>query len=342
MVMAILAAVIISLLLILHELGHFALARATGIKIIEFGVGFGPELFHFKMGDTTYVLRGIPFGAYVRPVGMEPNENEGGIREDSFFSKTVGQRALFVLGGPAVNFGLALVLFAIALAVFGALLPTLTVGEVLPNYPAEAAGVKPGDVLVSVDQVALTGWQDLTGYVRARPGKPLTLTVRRGERLLQFGMTVALDQSTGSGMIGISPEFTRVKLEPAAALKEGVVQTWSVISALVHGLLLMLARKVKPDLLGPVSMGQIVVEATRAGTESLAYTVGALSAGLGFSQLLPIPGLDGGRLLFLAVEWVLGRPIDPKKENLIHLAGILGLLFLGVIIFVRDLQRLGM
>ncbi|HHV78093.1 MAG TPA: site-2 protease family protein [Firmicutes bacterium] len=340
MPLVIMAAVLISLLLILHELGHFIMARAGGIGIVEFGVGFGPEVIQHKVGQTNYVLRAIPFGAYVRPVGMDPNEPAPG--KSSYFSKTVGQRALFVLGGPAVNIALAVVLFSVALAVFGGLKPTLTVAQVLPGYPAEKAGVKPGDVLVSVDQTQLRDWNELTSYVRARPHKALGLTVRRGDRLIHFNLAVGVDQASGSGVIGVSPEFVRISFGLPAALKEGIRQSWSVISALIRGLLLMIARKVKPDLIGPVGIGQIVVEATRAGAESLIYTIGAISMSLGFTNLLPIPGLDGSRLLFLAVEWIMGRPIDPKKENAVHLVGLIGLLFLGAIIFVRDIQRLGM
>lgn len=336
----ILAVAVISGLLVLHELGHFWMARAVGIEILEFGVGFGPELASYRRGSTRYVLRVVPFGAYVKPLGMDPGE--GVLTENAYLAKPVGQRALFVLGGPAVNILLAVVLFSLAFGVFGGVEPTLTVALVMQGLPAEKAGVQPGDVVLSVNGVRLTSWSDLTNYVRARPGKDITLTCKRGDNVLQFRMVASVEPSSGVGVIGVVPQLQRVRYGLFGSVAEGVRQTWEVIWALIRGLLLTMARKVKPDIVGPVGIGQIVVEASRAGTESLAFTVGAISASLGFTNLLPIPAIDGSRLLFLAVEWLIGRPVDPRKENMVHLVGLVALMLLGAVLLVRDIQRLGM
>ncbi|MGB9866922.1 MAG: M50 family metallopeptidase [Bacillota bacterium] len=331
---------VISSLLVLHELGHFLMAMLVGIEILEFGVGFGPELVSYRGKHTRYVLRLVPFGAYVKPLGMDPGE--GALKESAYWAKPVGQRALFVLGGPAVNMLLAVLVFSWAFGVFGRVEPTLQVNEVMQGLPAERAGVQPGDWVVAIDGLKLNAWDDLVSYVRARPGKALTLTCKRGDQVFELDMVAAVDPSSGVGIIGLVPQVQRVRFGLLGALIAGAKQTWDVTYALFHGLLLTLARKVKPDIVGPVGIGQIVAEASRAGAESLAFTVGALSASLGFSNLLPIPAIDGSRLLFLTLEWLLGRPIDPRKENMVHLVGFILLIAAGAVILVRDIERLGM
>ncbi|MEW5933294.1 MAG: M50 family metallopeptidase [Bacillota bacterium] len=333
------AVLVLGLLVVVHEAGHFLAARRAGVKVHEFTIGFGPALYRRRFGDTYYALRLIPWGAGVRIAGMEPGELDD---PEGFARRPVRTRAGVILAGPLMNLLLAVVLFTLLFGVLGISRATLTVAQVLPGHPAEKAGLQPGDRIVEVDGRPVASWSQVAMAVQASPGRPLILTVERdGTRRQVVVEPEPSPADARTGFIGLAPraEFRREPLP--VALWSGVRETYRVTVLLVRGLLLAIAGRVEARLMGPVGIGELIGQVARTGLRELMYLTGVLSANLALFNLLPIPALDGSRLVFLGVEAARGRPVDPARENLIHLVGFALLMILFLVITYMDLARLG-
>lgn len=321
-----------------HELGHFLIARRAGVRVHAFALGFGPRLFGWQRGGTTYALNLLPLGGFVRMEG----EDDARTGADSFRSKSVGARAGIVAAGPVMNLLLAVVILTIAAATGG--VPTgasTRVGTVEPGWPAQAAGFRPGDVIVSIDGVAMTGGDQVIDTIHKSAGRSLTLIVRRGTEEISFTVTPRLDEARGVGRIGFSPEPTWSRLHPAQALGWGFERTGQFILMLGEAVgRLIREGKFFDSLGGPVAAGNILVQAAATGAQTFLHMAAFLSVIIGVFNLLPIPALDGGRLAFLAVEAVRRRPLDPRREGLVHMVGFALLLLLLVGLTLRDVRRL--
>lgn len=330
---------VFGLLVFIHELGHFLLAKKVGIRVDEFALGFGPVLGSVKRGETLYAVRLFPLGGYVRMAGSTPQDQDDA---RGFAKRTVGQRMQVILAGPVMNFLLAVVIFAAAFATYGIVkVDGTAVGQVLSGKPAERAGLRVGDRVVAVDRVQVKGWDDLVARIQASPGRQVVFTVNRGGSTLDLTVTPEVNPDTpGKGFIGIGPSVVRQRLTPFGAVATAVGETGRMIILWVRGLTTAIFRGQTADVAGPVGITQMIGEATRAGLMNLLFLAAALSANLGLLNLLPIPALDGSRFLFLMVEKVRGKPVDPEKENFIHFIGFAFLLLLLVAITYRDIARL--
>jgi regulator of sigma E protease len=327
--------VFFSLLIVVHEFGHFLAAKLVGVRVEEFSLGMGPLLVGRRRGETFYSLRLIPLGGYNKLAGMEP-EALGDPR--GFYRKPVGQRMAIMVSGSLMNFLLAVCIYSLIFWSLGLPSNQPVIGQVLPGWPAQEAGLRPGDRIVAVNGQAVDQWQDLVGLIRRSPGAKLELTVERDGRSFAVIVVPRLDPQSQAGMIGI--EQSIVRLSWLSALGQGIRQTAIMLYLILVGLAQMFTHRAPVDLVGPVGIVQMLGEAARFGTATVMGFAAFISLNLGLINLFPIPALDGSRLLFLTVEALRGRPVDPRKEGLVHLVGFAILVATLLIVTYRDLLRI--
>ncbi|ACX51735.1 membrane-associated zinc metalloprotease [Ammonifex degensii KC4] len=338
-VLTILAVIFVfGLIIFIHEAGHFLAARLVGVGVYEFSLGFGPRLGGFKRHKTEYNLRLVPLGGYVRLVGMDPEDKE---REApySFARKPVWSRMLVILAGPFMNFFLAVLMLAIVFFWQGIPVATTRIAEVLPHYPAAAAGFKPGDRIVAIDGQPVNSWKEIAKIIGSGPSQERTITVERDGKFINLVVSPQPDE-TGKNKIGIVPVVVTEHPGLLGSLKQGVVATANMIKLIFLFLGHLLLHQAPADIGGPVRIAVETGKVAQMGLSPLLQFTAFLSINVGFFNLLPIPALDGARFLFLLWEGVTRRPLDPKKENLVHLVGFALLLFLIVVITYRDLLHL--
>ncbi|CCO09436.1 RIP metalloprotease RseP [Desulforamulus hydrothermalis] len=332
--------VVFGLLIFFHELGHFLVAKRVGILVHEFSLGFGPKIIGFHRGGTRYNLRLLPLGGFVRMAGMDPNEeaDKDIPVEQTFNHKSAMQRAAVIIAGPLMNFVLAAVLFALILMVQGVPDPSTTkVGEVLAGSPAQQAGLQIGDVIVAVNNQPVQTWDQLVAATNRTPGQPLQVKVRRDNQELNLTATAVKDKS-GQYKMGIKPALK--KMDPFSALAKGTSFTIQISGLILAFLGQMFTQQAPLDLGGPVRVVSEIGKAAEFGIFQVMQLAAFLSINLGLFNLLPIPALDGSRVLFLLWEKISGRPVEPSKESFIHLIGFGLLLLLMVVITYNDIVSL--
>lgn len=326
--------IIFGLLILVHEFGHFITAKRNDVKVDEFSLGMGPKLFDIKKGETVYTLRLLPLGGYVRMAGMEDPEDHD---PRGFNRKTVLQRMAIIFAGPFMNFVTAIILFIIAFMGVGVPSNTNIIGEVLEGQPAAEVGLQTGDRIVEINGEKITTWQDLVTIIHESPEQRIILTVSRNDQEQKVAVVPKKDAETGYGLIGIMQSWEKKGLVSATVL--GLQQTYDFTKLLIVSIIQMITGAIKPELAGPVGVVSMVGEVSQFGLGSLMTFAGILSINLGLINLFPIPALDGSRLVFLGLEGLRGRPVDPEKENFIHLVGFVLLMALMVVITYQDILR---
>ena len=339
---------VLSVLMIAHELGHFVSAKLAKIRVEEFGFGFPPKLFRIaKRGDTEYTINAIPFGAFVKMAG----ENEADV-ENGFTDKPKRTRLIVLAAGSIMNLLVAVLFFALAF-ISGS--PTAVetkhavVLKVEDGSPAQAAGLQVGDVIVQADGVELESAAQLSKYVVEKAGQQVTLTIRRGEGYSQV-RAVPRQPVPNQGALGISisEETTKVTLiysPPLKALYLGAKEVVDTIGFTLSLPALLIRQGLSPELarpVGPVGIFQITGSAATQTAETgwwypILRLVGVLGVALGITNLLPLPALDGGRILFILVEAIRGKRVDPKKEGLVHWIGLMMLVVFMIFITYQDI-----
>lgn len=344
--------VVLGLLVFIHELGHFAVAKAVGVKVYEFSIGFGPKIFGFSSGDTRYNIRVVPLGGFVRMAGMDKKDDEAeaveGQEEEvldpkkSFANKTILQRIAVIAAGPIMNFILAALLISSIFVVSG--IPELTtkIGEVLKGEPAAIAGLRAGDKIVAIDTQQISNWEDVVKLIHQNPKKTLEFRVERAGTSIVLAVPTKQDASSGAGFIGIKPaEPQMVHKGVLPSLGLGAVYTVKVTGLIASFVGQMITRELPTEQLGgPVRITMEIGKAAKSGLINVIQLAAILSINLGLFNLFPIPALDGSRILFLLWEAVRGKPVDPAKENLVHLVGFALLLLLMVFVTFNDISQL--
>ena len=320
-----------------HELGHFLVAKRVGIGVMEFAIGFGPKLVGFQSGETAYSLRVFPLGGFVRLVGEDPDEIE---EEGSFQQQSVWKRCAVIAAGPLMNFVLSILLFS--MIYFGYLgVPvagTTQIGEVLQGGRAQDVGLMPGDEITAIAGESVENWNELVAIIHAHPEQEIEINFERNGEARAVRVTPTRDQVTGEGRIGIQQQTRLYSFFPSIRL--GVAHTLMFLRFIATSIYQMVTGRVAPDVVGPVGIIQIVGEVARTGVVNLLSLAAIISLNLGFLNLLPIPALDGSRLMFLVIEGLRGRPVDPQKESFVHFIGFTVLILLMILIAYRDLARL--
>lgn len=340
MVTFIASVVVFGVLIFIHELGHFLVAKLVGIRVHEFSLGFGPKLVCYPRGETSYNLRLFPLGGFVRMAGMDPGEEEEEVDDSRLFNKkTVGQRIAVIVAGPLMNFFLAILLLAVIFAAQGVPGPSTTINNVLPDYPASAAGIRAGDTIRAVNGVPVNTWTELVAQINTRPEQKITVTVMRDGREEEISVRTIQDEN-GQGKIGIIPANSYQKVNILAAAGAGVEWTVKLTFLILDFVSKMLFGQAPAELGGPVRVVAEIGKAAEVGIYLLVELAAFLSINLGLFNLFPIPALDGSRILFLTWEKVRGRPVDPVKENFIHLVGFGLLLLFMVVVTYNDILQI--
>ena len=440
--------VVLGVLIVVHELGHFFMARLAGVGVERFSIGFGPVLWRFRGKETEYCVSAIPMGGYVKMMGDDENPLEGGKGaaidpRKAFNGKSLGARFLIVFAGPAMNFVLAVVIAALMFMLVGRpvapaqvgrvtdggpaaqaglqtgdriisidgaavpywedvarvvqaagpralkmvvqgpageravdLTPTqakrrdlfgdeqsvweigaspyipATIGDTVAGDPAAQAGLKPGDTVTALEGQAVTSWDDLAEKIHQRAGQPTRLQVKRGGETLAITVTPKKGKIPGpdgkeveAGLVGIRPGGTTlmVRSNPATAVWEGVVWAGDVTAKTAIGLYKWASRQIPSNSIGgPIQIATMAGEQAKQGISSLALFTAVISVNLVLLNLLPVPMLDGGHLLFFACEAVLGRPLSVRKREVAQQVGFALLMLLMVFAFYNDFKRIGL
>ena len=440
--------VVLGVLILVHEFGHFLVARLSGVGVERFSIGFGPVLARFRGKETEYCLSLFPLGGYVKMMGDDENPLEGGRSgsldpKRAFNGKPLAVRFLIVFAGPAMNFVLAAVIFALVFMILGrpvapavvgrvadggpsaqaglktgdrivavdgrrveywedvlrtvqdgqgetlqftvegaggerkvGVTPARTktrdlfgderlswdvgarpfappaVGEVVAGFPADKAGLRTGDVLVALEGKPVLSWDELAEAIHQRPGQPTRIEVKRGEETFTVSVVPSAVKDRGPdgkevevGRIGIGPAaaVTFVRSNPARAAREGLDRTVEVTALTAVGLYKIVVGQLdRKNIGGPIQIAVTAGEQARQGLPSLAFFTAVISVNLFLLNLLPVPMLDGGHLLFFACEAVLGRPLSLRKREVAQQVGFALLMLLMVYAVYNDLDRIGL
>lgn len=344
--------IVLSVLVIVHEAGHFFAARRSGVWVEEFGFGLPPRLFGKKFGETLYSLNLLPFGGFVRLHG----ENDSGLITDSkraFLNQSIKKRMVIVLAGVFMNFILAIGAFSIVYSFSG--IPregnNVKVVEVRPNTPAESSGLQVGDIVREIDSIKISSNDAFINYIESKKGNEITLRTERSgvESLIELKAVPRQDPPPGEGALGVVISSSEIYYPPLLqrpfygvfyGFKDALFWAGIVIGGFVKIFTDLFGGAIPQDVAGPVGIFALTTEAAKFGFLTLINFVGILSVNLAILNIVPFPALDGGRLLFIGIEKAFGRKVIPKVETAIHTVGMVILLLLIFAITAHDVKKL--
>lgn len=352
--------VMLSILIVLHEFGHFVLARRNGVRVNEFSVGFGPRLAGWTSSrtGTTYSIRALPIGGFCAMEGEDSKVSEAEqqrefrmqrrLAEDNFQAKSPWRRLAIILAGPFANFLLCYLILLIGALAFGVVSDKAkqpVVGEVVPASPAAIAGIRPGDRIVAIDNLAVTSGKSLVDTIHGALGKKLDLVYERnGVRTEVFVIPRPCPTQVGKtlGCIGFAPVPAYERVGVARAFRESGADFVAIATQTLAGIALLVTQfaKYAPEIAGPIGMGQVAATVQDWGWGPYFSLAATISFALGLFNLLPIPALDGGRAAFIIAEIIRGRPVDPEKEAMVHIAGFAALMALIMLVAFHDIARI--
>ena len=334
------AIVTIAVLILFHEIGHFLAARRIGIPVYEFGVGFGPKIVSWRKNEVNYSIRVFPLGGFVRMAGEEPGDQSD---PQGYSHRTPLEKIRVSFAGPFMNFVLAVLIFIYSYAFIG--IPVTTdepiIGMVFDGQPAQQAGIKSGDRILSVEGEAVSTWQEFTALLTAEPpGELVAIQIERNGQTALIEVIPEANSSTGLAIIGVASNIAYEKQGLLTAVKIGLQQTYQLTIALLGGLWIMISGGASAaDIAGPVGIVGLLGDAAQVGTVYLLSFAAFLSINLGILNLLPIPALDGSRIVFALIEAVRRKPLQPEKEGFIHWLGFLFLMGIIVLVTFNDIMR---
>ena len=352
MITTIIATVIVlGVLIFVHELGHFLMAKKSKVGVLTFSLGFGPKLLGRKIGETEYRISMIPLGGYVKMVGEEPGEKvPPELAAKSFSTQPVSKRLGIVFAGPFFNFLFAVFAFAV---VFMVGIPTWLseVGEVDPAYPAYQAGLQQGDRIVEVNGSPVKRWEDLAKMIhKSTKEAPLAFKVERAGRTFQVSVTpvITTDKNIFGdevrvGRIGIKPSGNTFieRFDPLTATYRAVIQSWTITELTVISIIKIIEGKISAKTIGgPILIAQLAGEQAKAGTLRLIFFMAVISINLVILNILPIPVLDGWHLLMFLIEGAIGRPVSLKLRERAQQVGIFLIILIMLLVFYNDLSRI--
>ena len=341
---------VFGILVFVHELGHFLFAKIFKVYVEKFSIGFGPSLFSKKWGETVYSISAIPLGGYVKMYGEDPTaEISPEMKEKAFSHKSLWKRSIIVFAGPLFNIFLAIKLFAV-INFFGTPMLLPVIKTVQPDMPAIEAGLAGGDRVVAIDGKEIRYWEEMSSIIKKNPGKSLSFSVKRGDKLLSFTVTPRLSESKNIfgekiqiGLVGIVPDNQIVTVSHGffESIILGFKKSYEVLELTVLGIIKIFQKVVPADSIGgPIMIFQMAKETSSMGVNSLLAFVAVISINLGVLNLLPVPVLDGGHLMFFAIEGITRRPVSLKIREIANMVGIGLLLALMVFAFYNDIMRM--
>ena len=347
-------AFVLGVLIFFHELGHFLVAKSFGVKVLKFSLGFGPKLIGKQIGETEYLISSIPLGGYVKLFGEgQDDELDAASPDDlerSFSQQHVLKRIAIVLAGPVFNFVLALLVFCFFFMAAGKQVMTPEIGQVRAESPADRAGLKKGDVIVSMDEMDVDSWDQIKEKVEGSGGKSIQFQVKRGKDLFQTRIIPEVStvknifgEEIPSYLIGVvaSGKYLQIPLSPTTAVEEGARRTWEVTELTVLTIVKLFQRVVPIKTLGgPIMIGQMTGQIAREDMTYLIPFMAVISINLAVLNLLPVPILDGGLILFLLIELITGKPIGLRKRDWAQRVGLFLLILLMAFVIYNDITRI--
>ena len=341
--LSVIAAILaVSGLIVLHEAGHMVAARRLGMRVERFSVGFGPVLWSTVRGGTEYAVSALPLGGYVKIAGMAATDEISADDQTAYCNKPAWRRVLVLAAGPGANYVVAVLLAVGLLATVGLPAPdgSSRVGELTPGMPGALAGLQVGDRIVSVDGRAVGDWHGLVAELQRHPGQEVELVVERGEPAQARPVRLTPRNDGGTGRVGFRPFTVRRQLGPVDALVEGFSVTNARAWDNLVGLGQLLKREQKAELAGPVGIVQELVRGARLGPDLFLTIVWNVSIALALLNLLPLPALDGGRLVFIAIEVVTRRRVNERIEGIVHGIGFAALLLMLLLVTFGDFAKM--
>lgn len=349
---------ILSILVLIHEFGHFMVAKKLGIKVEEFGFGFPPRVWGYKRGETIYSINLLPFGGFVKLYGEDAAGGGSLKKQDeeekfkdvkrAFFARPAWQRAIIVFAGVVMNFALAVVIISYLFATQGVAIPgkNIRLVQVIHNSPASTAGLKIGDYITSIDGQKLNDTQAFVKETRKNVGKEVSLTVKRGDKSFTVSLVPRKVYPKNEGPIGIGISNVEVKKykwyeAPFYGTYEALKFSYLIAKGLEDMVANFVLHGTKPTgVAGPVGVAQLTGQAVTLGFNATLWFMALLSLNLAVLNVLPIPALDGGRLFFILIELVTRKKVNQKYESYAHAAGLIVLLGFLVLVTVLDVLRL--
>ncbi len=343
-------------LVVLHELGHFITAKIFGVKVEEFGIGYPPRLIGKKIGETIYSLNLLPFGAFVKIYG----EEKKAVGNQSFSQKPIWQRALIVLGGVVSFWIISVILLSIIMALGTPTIisdeengrltgPKVQIAAVSPGSPAEIAGLEVGDTIISLksnEELNVNKVKEVQEFTELNKGQQISLKIQRGKEVFETSIVPRVSPPEGEGAMGLALVRTAVKSYPwYEAPFRGTLAVGNLTIAVVRGWIMAFTNLIKglptgAQLMGPVGIFSLFAQAGQLGAIYFLQFIAIISVYIALFNILPIPALDGGKLLFLAIEKVRRKPVSQKIEQKITAAFFMILIFLMVLVTIKDIARL--
>lgn len=330
---------VFGIIVFIHEFGHFITAKASGMRVDEFAIGFGPAIAKKRKGETLYSIRAIPLGGYNKIAGMDPEEP---LDDRSFLNKPVWKRFIVIAAGAVFNFLLAIVIFFMIYAVNGIQTPSMepVVGNMMSNSPAMTAHMTVNDRIVSINGKPVNEWTDISKSLQGTANTLVPIVVNRDGVNQELTVIPEAVGNDGRAVIGINPVMNSMPLNVAEAVVQSLHTTGFVLVSMVDGIWSMITGHTNAELAGPIGVAQMAGQVAESGFANLLQFTALLSLNLGVINLLPIPALDGGHLIVLIIEGITRRRLPAKALQYIQMTGIVILLVLFVYATTHDISRL--
>lgn len=342
--------VVFTVVVVIHELGHFLVCRWLGVRVEKFAIGFGKELFGFEWKKTRWAICILPLGGYVKPAGEEIEESSGA--RDEFFGQSWYRRIAIALAGPTMNYLLAFVCFFWLMFYWGEAQPSKepVIGEVIAEFPAQAAGLQKGDRILAINGKQIRAWEDAAQEIHSHPEKPIDILFQRKTDATASEKLIALvpkkDAQRGIGLIGISPaiEMKSLGFTKSCASAYQQIVYYSVLTVKVLGTALKdsIVHRKKPDLelAGPIGIVHIIAKVVDEGFRMMVFLVAMISLSLGLFNFFPIPLLDGGHVFLYLLEGLFRRPLNKTAVRTANIIGATFLIAIFLFATTQDISRL--
>ncbi|MFA6320447.1 MAG: RIP metalloprotease RseP [Candidatus Omnitrophota bacterium] len=342
--------IVLGVLVLVHEFGHFIVAKKLGVRVEKFSIGFGPKLCSVKKGDTEYLLSAIPLGGYIKMAGEDPTEVRVGDKSE-FLSRSVYDRFKIIFAGPLLNYLLAFLIFSV-IFMFGSPTMTTEVGSLLKDYPAQAQGIMVGDKILTVDGKNVKYWEDMTEIIHKHIEGPMDISIKRGSAVIDMKIAPIIRKTkdifgkeTTIALIGVGPSqnIEKVRYGFFASVKMGFNKLIQLTAVTYKALWSIITGKLsfKESMTGPIGIFVVTGQAAKLGFIYILHLMGILSASLAIFNVLPFPVLDGGHILFLAIEKLRGKPLSLKTQEAIMNVGVSLLILFTVFVFYNDIVKFG-
>lgn len=328
---AILAIILFCVMIFPHELGHYIAAKRLGVKVNEFAFGMGPVIWKKQKGETLHSIRLFPIGGFCSMEGEDEDSDE----PRAFNNKKPWQKIIILAAGSFMNVLCAILIMSIVVGVLG--FTTTTIDAVSEGSPAETAGIMAGDEITAIDGQPIEAWTDVSAAIASAEGGQIIMTVQRDGRTLEAAVTPEQTQD-GAYLIGIT---SRVSHNPFRAVAEGAKSTWNITASMFQTLSQLFTGQLGADSLsGPVGMVQMVSQTTQYGWWYYGFLTALICINLAIINMLPLPALDGGRIIFVIISMITGRPVSQKVEGTVHFVGIMLLFGLMAYVTFNDITRI--